>query len=105
MDKHLNMENVKMLKTITYYLCRIRTFCCPETSLGNYHHTLRNSPEERSSLYGLVHTSYLAIQTEVRFNSRFRLVVDQLQSDRFYKALELTGQHTVRRQGSAEFGD
>jgi hypothetical protein len=28
---------------------KMRPICCPETSVRNHHHSLRNSPEERSS--------------------------------------------------------
>jgi hypothetical protein len=27
----------------------MQPICCPETSVSNYHHSLRNSSEERSS--------------------------------------------------------
>jgi hypothetical protein len=30
---------------------RMRPIGCPETSIGNYHYSLRNNPEERSSQF------------------------------------------------------
>jgi hypothetical protein len=43
---------------------------CPETSVGNYHYSLRNNPEERSShlLRGGGLKSYLFIHFAVRKN-------------------------------------
>ena len=79
-DEHLNMEKVTMLKTPTCYLCNIRVFCCPETSVRNYHYTLRNSPEECSSLSWSCSYFLLAIPSQFLLNSHFRPLVDQLNS-------------------------
>ena len=53
---------------------------CPETSVTNYHHTLRNIPEERRSLMYDVSTqnafSYLACETKSPF---IDIIADDLQ--------------------------